>query len=137
MGDKKYPFNAEFLVDDALKPHPERIERPLADEAAMIDFSHRQFRGRDGDLLVGARGAVIGAESEINEEHVQSEEAEYRPSAERHEDDAGDKAQTSQAEHKDEEALWTKRTMRRDDRRKDFRVDASLRAAVIVVAHRA
>src|SRR5262249_46885055 len=103
----------------------------------MIDFSHRQFGGGDGDLLIGAGGAVIGTEGEINEQHVQSEEAEYRPSAERHEDDAGDKAQTSQAEHKDEEALWTKRTMRRDNRRKDFRIDRNMRAAVIVVTHRA
>src|SRR4029077_18848075 len=84
----------------------------FAHEAAMIDFSYRQFRGLDGDLLIGARGAVIGAEGEIDQQHVKSEEAEDRPSAQRHEDDAGDKAQASQAEHKDEEALWTKRTMR-------------------------
>src|SRR5690349_15027857 len=103
-------------MHDALKPHPERIERPLADEAAMIDFPHRQFRGGDGELLICAGGSVIGSEGEIDEQHVKSEKAEYRPSANGHGDDAGDEAQASQAEHEDEEALWTKRAMRRDDR---------------------
>src|SRR5215471_6863808 len=103
----------------------------------MIDFSHRQFGGGDGDLLIGAGGAVIGAEGEINEQHVKTEEAEYLPSANGHGDDARDKAQASQAEHEDEEALWTKQTMRRDNRRKDFRIHRNMRAAFIVVTHRA
>src|SRR5262249_36150450 len=60
----------------------------------MIDFSHRQFRGGDGDLLIGAGGAVICAEGEINEQHVKTEEAEYRPNANGHGDDARDKSQT-------------------------------------------
>jgi len=67
MRDQEQPFDAELVVHDALKPHPKRIESPLPDEAPMIDFPHRQFRSGDGDLLIGARGAIIGTEGEIDE----------------------------------------------------------------------
>src|SRR4029077_17513568 len=39
----------------------------------------------------------------------------------------------AQAQHENEEASWAERTVRRDDRRKDFRIEAIAFAAVIVV----
>src|ERR1700736_4296659 len=99
----------------------------------MTDLAHCQFRGGDGDLFVSARGAVISAEGKIDEQHVEPEEAAYRPGAERNKDGAGDEAQAAQAQHENEKAPWAERAMRRDDRRKDFRVDGSMLSAVIVI----
>src|SRR5213076_1046911 len=103
----------------------------------MADLAHRQFGGGDGDLFVSACAAIISAEGKIDEQHVEPEEAEYGPGAERDKDHAGDEAQAAQAQHENEKAPRAERAMWRDDRRKDFRVDGSMFSAVIVAIHAA
>ena len=59
----------------AVEPHPERIERPFPHLAVLADLAHGEFGGRDRDLLVGARGAEIGAEGEVDQQHIEPEES--------------------------------------------------------------
>ena len=92
MGDQEQPLDAEFLMHNTLKPHPQWIERPLAPSAAVIDFADRQLRCCDSDFLIGAGAAVIRTEGKINQQHVKAEEAQHRPGADRDENHAGDKA---------------------------------------------
>src|SRR5262249_36964791 len=102
----------------------------------MADFAQRQFRSGNRDLLVGARGAVVGAECKTDEQHIKPEETEYRPGADRDKDDARDEAQDTEAKHQDQKTAGAERTVRGDDCGKDLRVDRRLPAAVIVGIHR-
>ncbi len=51
-----------------------------------------QLRRRHHHLLIGARGAVIGAERPVDQQHVEPEEAEHRPGAHQQEHHAGGEA---------------------------------------------
>src|ERR1700676_275880 len=132
--DQEKPFDAEFLVHDAVKLHPERVERPFAHAAAMIDLAHRELGGGDRHLLVGARTAIIGAERDIDEQYVEPEETEHRPGAEQEEHHAADEAQAADAEHEDDKAGRAQRAVRRDEGRKDFGIGRSVVGRSVVTA---
>ena len=69
--DQEQPLDAEFRVHVAVEPHPDRVERPFPHPAVVAHLAHRQLGGRDGDLLVGARAAVIRPERPIDQQHVE------------------------------------------------------------------
>ncbi|GCC46463.1 hypothetical protein chiPu_0030587, partial [Chiloscyllium punctatum] len=119
-GDQIKPLDAELLVRDLLEPHPQRIEHPFGDLAAVADPAHPQLRGRDGDLLARFGGAEIDLEGPIDHQHVEAEEAEDRPGAEPPEHRAGDEADHRDERHQHDEAGAIQRAMRCQQRREQL-----------------
>src|SRR5205807_7271961 len=62
MCAQKQPLDTELCVHDAVEPHPERIEGPLADAAVVAHFAHGQLGGRYRDLLVSGSSAAADLE---------------------------------------------------------------------------
>src|SRR6202795_4989539 len=116
---QEQPLDAEFLVHDAVEPHPHRIERPFAHVAALADLAHGEFRGGHRHLFVGAGRAIIGAERPVDQQHVEAEKAEHRPGAEHQEHHTGRETDAADAQHENDKAGRAQRAMRRDDRRKE------------------
>src|SRR5262249_19356638 len=78
-----------------------------------------QFRGRDGDLLIGARGAIIQSECRIDQQDVEPEETEDWPSARQQKHYSGGKANAAEREHDQKKSAATQRSVWREHRRKD------------------
>src|ERR1700757_3620332 len=116
-----------------VEPHPERIEHELDHMAAVADPASAQFRWRHQDLLEGPRAAEIDLEGDIDRENVEPEKAEHRPGAQYQEYHAGGETDHAQKRHHQEEAGTIERTVRRQERREQHRLD---RVAIKIVACR-
>ena len=109
---------SELLVLLAVELGPERIQRPFRDLAAVADLAEPELRRRHGDLLEGRRGAVVGAERPIDQQHIEAEEADHRPCAHQEKEHAAGEAHATDQRHHQQEAAARQRAVRRDDRRK-------------------
>ena len=74
---------------DLVEPDPERIEHPFARAAEMADLAHLERGGRNDHLLVGFRVPIVEPERPIQQQHVETEEAEHRPGADHQKEHAG------------------------------------------------
>src|SRR5262245_19536578 len=111
------------------------MEGPFADTAVVVDLTHGQFRWRHRDLLIRLRRAVVQLERPIDQEHVEPEEAEHRPSARQQEHHAGGEAQATQHCHENQKAHRAQRTVRGQHRRKDRGFRARFAAGHVVGRH--
>ncbi len=121
-GDQVKVLDAEFRVAGLFELHPERVERPFDQTAAMADPPHAQFRGRHHDILGGVSAAEIDPERPVDDKHIEAEKAEHRPGAHHPEGDAGDKAHRADECHQHQKAGAVERAMRRHPRRKQRRL---------------
>src|SRR5262249_2773940 len=118
-------------VHAALQSHPQRVEIPFPHMTARAHLAHYQFRGRDGDLLIGARGAIIQSECRIDQQDVEPEETEDWPSARQQKHYSGGKANAAEREHDQKKSAATQRSVWREHRRKD----GSLMGRIVVGIH--
>src|ERR1700716_4353948 len=119
MRNQEQPLDAEFRMHDPVKLYPERIERPLADAAAVAHLAHGELGRGDGYLLVGLGAAIAHLEGAIDQQNVEPAEAEHRPRAGQEEGRAGREADETQHHHQYQEALAAERAVRGEHRRKD------------------
>src|SRR5262245_24486967 len=66
--------------------------------------------------LVAASGAVVEPEGDIDQEHVETEEAEHRPGAHGEKDHAGEETDRPERQHQGEKPLGTQRAVGREHR---------------------
>src|SRR5215218_6523197 len=112
MGDQEQPLDSIFHVGLGIELRPHRIERPLGHLATPAHLAHLQFARRHRHLLAGRSGAVVGTERPPDEQHVEAEEAEHRPSAGDEKHHAGHEADGAEEQHQDEKARPAQRAVR-------------------------
>src|SRR5262249_39556974 len=116
---QEQPLDAKLLVFIPVESDPERIEGPFPHPAVMGHLAHRELGRGHRDDLVGARGAIVHAECPIDQEHVESEEAEHRPGTHHQKENAGGEADAAEHQHEDQEAERAERSVGREHGRKD------------------
>src|SRR4051812_4268766 len=119
----------------AVQAHPQRIEPPQPHPAVMIDLAHPQLTGRHGHDLVGTGVTVVDAKRPVDQQHVEAEEAEYRPGARHQEHHAGHEAHAAQHQHEDQETGGAERAMRGQHGRKDRGVVLARGGWAVVALH--
>ena len=82
--------------------------------ARRRDLADVEAGARHRHLLARPRGAVVQPEGDVDEQHVEAEEAEDRPGAVREEDRAGDQPAEQQRAHQHGEAGAAERAVRRE-----------------------
>ena len=135
--DEKQLQQSELLVLLAVEPGPERIQSPFRDLAAVTDLAETDFGGRHDDLLERRRGAVVGAERPIDQQHVEPKEADHGPGAEHEKEHAAGEAHATEQRHHQQEAAARQRAVRRDDRRKKRGLGESIVVGAALCRHAA
>jgi endonuclease III len=96
-----------------------RVQHPFARAAEMTHLANPELGACYGHLLVSFRMAIIEPECPVQEQHVESEEPEYRPGSEHQKEHAGYEAHQPEQDHENQKTDTAKRAMRRQRRRKD------------------
>src|SRR5262245_13316252 len=117
--DQEKAVNAEFFDLAFIEPYPQRIEHPFAHAAEMAHLANLELGARNGHLLVSFRVAIIEPECPIQQQHVESEEPDHRPCANKQKHYAGHEAYRPEQEHENQETDTAERAVRCQRRGKD------------------
>src|SRR3984893_14977189 len=116
-----------------VKPHPERIERPLGHAARMTDLPNRELRRSNRHLLVRSRSPIAHPKGPVDEQDVEPAEAKHGPRPHDEKEHSGGEADPAQDQHEAQKAPLTERTLRHEHRREDGEIPLGIVVAGHVV----